>query len=50
MAILFAALVAAMTMIYFKKETLAYVFLALGILLSIVMFWHHATDTLQINW
>jgi hypothetical protein len=50
MAVLFAGLALAMTMIYLKKRTLAFAFLAISILFSILMFWHHATDTLQINW
>lgn len=50
MAVLFAFIAAAMTMIYLNKRNWSFIFLALGILFSLLMFYHHATDTLQINW
>lgn len=50
MAVLFMGMAFAMLMIYFRKRDVAFMGLAFAILFSILMFWHHATDTLQINW
>lgn len=50
MAVLFVALACAMASVYIRQRELAFAWLAIGILFSILMFWHHATDTLQINW
>lgn len=50
MALLFAALSLASVMLILRKRKWTFVFVCLGILCSILMLWHHATDTLQINW
>lgn len=50
MAALFVGISLVMLMILFNKERAAFVFLALSVFFSILMLWHHATDTLQINW
>lgn len=50
MAGLFAVLSLAMAAVLFKQRVLAIVIVSIGILLSLLMFWHHATDILKINW
>lgn len=50
MAALFAIIVLAIVAMYFSQRRLAIAFWAIGIILSIAMLWHHATDYLKINW
>jgi hypothetical protein len=50
MAGLFALASAAIVAIAVKQRTLALALWAVTIILSVFMFWHHATNTLQINW
>lgn len=50
MAGLFIIAAAALTAILLDRRGWAFALLALGLVLSTLMFLHHATDTLQINW
>ncbi len=50
MASLFIIASAVYMAILLNSRFLTYAFLALGLILSTLMFVHHATDALQINW
>jgi hypothetical protein len=50
MAGLFLIFTLAMISIYAKKRELAISILVLALLLSLMMFYYHATDILEINW
>lgn len=50
MAGLFLIFSIALLVLIYGKRNLTIAFWALALLLSIFMFWHHATDTLKINW
>lgn len=49
MAGIFLVFSLAMTAIALRLRFLAIGLLCLGLLLTLAMFWHHATDTLQIR-
>lgn len=50
MAGLFALFTAAFVTIYYGKRRAAIALIVIALVLSLVMLWHHATNTLQINW
>ena len=50
MASLFAIFSVSLLFIGLGYRRPAIAFVAAGIILSLAMFWHHATDILQINW
>jgi hypothetical protein len=50
MAGLFFLFSLAITSIIGNRRGTAIALLSIGILLSLLMFWHHATDVLKINW
>lgn len=49
MAGLFAIFTLAFLAIFFSRRSLAISLIVAGILLTLAMFWHHATDVLKIN-
>lgn len=50
MAGIFAILSLAMCAIYWSKRTLTIGLIFLALILTILIFWHHVTDILKINW
>jgi hypothetical protein len=50
MAGLFAIFSVAIALILMRMRLLAMYVIVAGILCSLLMFWHHATDILKINW
>jgi len=50
MAGLFLLYALVLGLISARKRKWAMMLIGLNILLCLAMFWHHATDTLQINW
>lgn len=50
MAILYLIFSLAFAAILFEQRKLAIGICIAGIVLSLLMFWHHATDILKINW
>lgn len=50
MAGLFLIFSLAITSIFWNKRGLAIGLMWTGLGLSLLMFWHHATDILKINW
>lgn len=50
MAGLYLIFTLAMASILFRQRKLAMGIALIGIVLCLLMFWHHATDFLKINW
>lgn len=50
MAGLFLIFSLAIAAIFWKKRELALGLLVAGLVLCVLMFWHHVTDVLKINW
>lgn len=50
MAGIFLVFLLAIIFCLFNKRLLAMSTLALGLCLTLLMFWYHATDVLKINW
>lgn len=50
MAGLYAIFSLAMVSIFFNQRNAAITLIVIGLVLSLLMFWHHATSVLQINW
>jgi hypothetical protein len=49
MAALFLFFAIALLLAFFQKRRLSILFILLGLVLLMIMFGHHATDTLKIN-
>lgn len=49
MAVLFAFFVIALLLALFQNRRWSIIFFVIGLVLSLLMFWHHATDILKIN-
>lgn len=49
MASIFLIFVFAQIAIFFRYRTMAITLVFLGLLATLAMFWHHATDMLKIN-
>lgn len=50
MAGLFAVYSIALLFVVFCRRKAAIVFITLGLIMSLLLFWHLATDVLKINW
>lgn len=50
MAGIFLILVLAILFIYYRQRELAITFVFLGIIFTLLVFFHHANDILKINW
>lgn len=50
MAFIFLVFTAAVAAIFFERRNVGMILIVAGIVLSFLMLWHHATDTLKINW
>lgn len=49
MAGLFLLLVIIMMLIFYRQRTAAMIFIVIGILFSLAIFWEHVTDIININ-
>jgi hypothetical protein len=50
MAGIFLIFAIAILLIYYRQRELAMTFVFLGIIFTLLVFFHHATDILKINW
>jgi len=50
MAGIFLILTLAMLFIFYRQRELAIALIFLGIIFTLLVFFHHATDVLKINW
>lgn len=50
MAGIFLILTIAILLIFYRQRELAMTFVFLGIIFTLLVFFHHATDILKINW
>ena len=50
MAGLFGIFAAAIAAIGLRQRLLGIALISIGLVMSLLMFWYHATDMLQINW
>lgn len=49
MALIFGVFTLSIAAIFYSKRMTSIIFIVIGLILILAMFWHHLTSTLQIN-